>query len=90
MQRSAPPDTVQDLLKARSQWRAMLAAQDAADKSPLGMIDPNALKVAVKKYYDRIGNAGNLGEITRIGQLFLGEPPNSGSPGAIPLRARPT
>lgn len=77
MQRSAPPDVVQDLLDARSQWKAMKTVEPLAKKSPTGDISPALLLGAVNKSYS--GSGGTLGELGRIGQRFLKPQGTSGT-----------
>lgn len=82
LERSAPPDLVGELRQARSQYKAMKTIEDLAAKSTTGDISPAALMQAVQRSY---GNSvayqggGALGDIARIGQRFLKEPPSSGT-----------
>lgn len=78
MQRSAPADAVQDLVQARGQWKAIKTVEPLAKKSTTGDISPPLLLGAVNKSY--AGNGGALGELGRIGQRFIKEPPSSGTP----------
>jgi hypothetical protein len=77
MQRSAPPDAVQDLVEARSQYKAMKTVEPLAKKATTGDISPALLLGKVNASYS--GNGAALGEIGRIGQRFLKEPPSSGT-----------
>ena len=78
MQRSAPPDAVQDLLQARSQWKALKTISPLADKAPTGDISPALVQSAANKSYTQNRNS-DLRQLGRIGQRFLKEPPSSGT-----------
>jgi hypothetical protein len=80
LQRSAPPGVVDDLLKARRQYRAMKTVEGLAEKSTTGDVSPANLLSAVRGNYDvAYGGGGDLAELGRIGQRFLKEPPSSGT-----------
>lgn len=77
MQRSAPADAVQDLIRARSQYKALKTVEPLVRKSTTGDISPNNLINHVAKSYS--GDGGSLGEVGRIGRRFIAEPPSSGT-----------
>jgi hypothetical protein len=82
LQRSAPPDMQDMLSTARSQWRALKTIQPLVAKAPVGDISPALLAGRVNASTDNglaFGRGGDLGDIARIGQRFLKEPPNSGT-----------
>lgn len=70
--------------QARKQWAAMKTVEPLVGKSATGDISPALLMGRVNatkadKARMAAGGSGNLGDIARIGQRFLKEPPNSGS-----------
>lgn len=82
LERSAPPELVDELRLARSQYRSMKTIEDLAAKSPTGDISPAALMQAVQHNSGpraAYKGGGDLGELARIGQHFLKEPPSSGT-----------
>lgn len=81
MQRSAPPDLAERLQTARSQYKAMKTVEDLVEKSPTGDMSPALLMGAVRKSYGNMAYTGasDLGNLARIGQRFLKEPPSSGT-----------
>jgi hypothetical protein len=91
LERSAPPELVQELRQARGQWRAMRTIEDLAAKSPTGDISPAGLMQAVQRGYgNRVAytGGGDLGDLARIGQRFLKEPPSSGTAERIAAQDR--
>lgn len=81
MQRSAPPDLADRLSTARGQYKAMKTIEDLVEKSPDGHVSPALLMGAVRKSYGNMAynGGGALGDLARIGQRFLKEPPSSGT-----------
>lgn len=81
MQRSAPPELVNRLSTARSQYKAMKTVEDLVEKSPTGDISPPALMTPVRQSYTNMAynGGGDLGDLARVGQRFLKEPPSSGT-----------
>lgn len=81
MERSAPPGVADDLRAARSQYHAMKTVEDLVEKSPDGDISPPALLQPVRNKFSTLayGGGGDLGDLARIGQKFLKEPPSSGT-----------
>src|SRR6185437_11385875 len=82
LQRSAPADALADLQRARSQYKALKTVEPLAAKAATGTISPALLSGAVRQSYGDVayGGGGNLAELARIGQQFLKEPANSGTP----------
>lgn len=82
LQRSAPADALADLQQARSQYKALKTVEPLAAKAATGTISPALLSGAVRQSYGDVayGGGGNLAELARIGQQFLKEPANSGTP----------
>jgi len=84
LERSAPAELVDELRLARRQYKNLKTVEDLAAKSSTGDISPAALMQAVQRSY---GNStayqggGALGDLARIGQRFLKEPP-----GIAPVR----
>lgn len=81
MQRSAPPDLAARLSAARRQYKAMKTVEDLASESTTGDISPAKLMAKVRKSYGSMAYTGasDLGNLARIGQRFLKEPPSSGT-----------
>jgi hypothetical protein len=82
LSRSAPPE-MQDLLTtAKRQWASLKTIQPLVAKAPTGDISSSLLAGAVNRQTGNgmaFGRGGDLGEIARIGQKFLKEPPSSGT-----------
>lgn len=85
MERSAPRDVVDDLRRARSQWRAMKTIEPVADKAGPNGISPTLLRGAINKGYPGTTRAPGAAEtalrdVSQISQRFIREQPNSGTP----------
>lgn len=82
LQRSAPADKVEKLKNARGQYKAMKTIEDLVEKSPTGDISPALLMGAVRGSYGNMayGGGGQLADLARIGQRFMRQPPDSGTP----------
>lgn len=85
MEASASPQDVQDFQKARWQYKNLMTvaklapkAQDTVD----GVISPALLSGAVNTNFKSraFHGAGDLGELAKIGQVFMKEPANSFTP----------
>lgn len=81
LERAAPPNVRDDLLKARSQYKVMKTVEGLAEKGVVGDINPALLLGAVRSSYDNVayGAGGDLAELARIGQAFMKKPPSSGT-----------
>lgn len=79
LERSASPETLDMLQTARRQYKNMKTVEDLVQKSPDGRISPALLQNEVRKSYGTVDRAGDLGDLAKIGQRFLKEPPNSGT-----------
>lgn len=81
LERSAPPDVLQQLQQARSQYKAMKTIEPLVEKSTTGDVSPAGLMQAVRGSYNGMayGGGGPLGDLARIGQRFLKEPSSSGT-----------
>jgi hypothetical protein len=85
MERSAPPDVVDDLRTARGQWRNLRTVEPLVAKAPTGDISPALLQGRVNTSFKgthgaAYGGGGDLKTLSDIGQRFMKEPPNSGTP----------
>lgn len=82
LERHAPPDMVDRLKTARGQYKAMKTVEDLVEKSPTGDISPALLMGPVRQSYGNMayGGGGQLADLARIGQRFLKQPPDSGTP----------
>lgn len=81
LERSTPPDQLAALQQARSQYKAMKTIEPLVASSVDGSVSPAKLMTAVKSSYSNMayGGGGQLGDLARIGQRFLKEPPSSGT-----------
>jgi hypothetical protein len=84
LQASASPEDVQTLQNARWQYKNLMTVAKLAPKAqdtPLGLISPSLLSGAVNTNFKNraFQGAGDLGELAKIGQTFLKEPPQSGT-----------
>jgi hypothetical protein len=80
--RSASPADQTALQTADRQWAAMRTIQPIVAKSPAGDVSPALLAGRVNAATGNgmaFGYGGDLGELARIGQRFLKEPPSSGT-----------
>lgn len=78
-QRQAQGNDGKLLAQARAQYRNLKTVEPLAAKAPTGHISPALLLGAVRGEYPNFATkgAGDLGDLARIGQQFLKEPPNS-------------
>lgn len=82
LERSAPQEVRDALTRARYEYKNLKTIEDLAEKAgPDGQISPAQLLGRVRAKFDNFayGGGGDLGELARIGQTFLKEPPNSGT-----------
>ena len=81
LERSASPEDLKLLQQARGQWKALKTVEPLVEKSPSGNVSPAALMSQVRQHYGGMAynGAGDMGDLARIGQAFLKEPPNSGT-----------
>lgn len=84
MERSAPPDVVDDLRQARGQWRNLRTIEPLVAKAPTGNISPALLQGRVNTSFKgthgaAYGGGGDLKTLSDIGQRFMKEPPSSGT-----------
>ena len=81
MERSASPDVLAQLREARGQYKAMKTIEPLVEKSTTGDVSPAGLMQAVRGSYNGMayGGGGDLGNLARVGQRFLKEPPSSGT-----------
>lgn len=79
--RSVSPELKGELSRTNSQWKAMKTIEPLVEKSTTGDISPALLMGATRNSYDNMayGGGGALADLSRIGQRFLKEPPNSGT-----------
>ncbi len=78
------PESVAALSKAKQQYKNLIAIEPIANKAQKGRINPALLQARVQKVYGRSytrGNAGDIGELARIGRELL--PASEGSDTAI-------
>jgi hypothetical protein len=80
-QRQAQGNDGELLSQARSQYRNLKTVEPLAAKAPTGKISPALLLGAVRSEFPNFAThgAGDLGDLARIGQAFIKEPPNSGT-----------
>ena len=69
------------LREARGQYKAMKTIEPLVEKSTTGDVSPAGLMQAVRGSYNGMayGGGGALGDLARVGQRFLKEPPSSGT-----------
>lgn len=82
LERSATPEMAQRYATARQQYRNMKTIQPLAEKAPTGDISPLLLAGQVKKSNPNFafGTGGDIADIARIGQRYMRQPPDSGTP----------
>lgn len=82
LERSASPEMAQRYNTARMQYRNMKTVQPLAEKAATGDISPLLLLNEVRKANPNFayGAGGDIGDIARIGQRFMRQPPDSGTP----------
>lgn len=82
LERSAPPDLLGRLKSARGQYKNMKTIEDLVEKSHSGDISGPSLMGAVRNSYGNMayGGGGELADLARIGQRFMRQPPDSGTP----------
>lgn len=82
MGRNASAADVAAYKTARTQWARMKTVEPLVEKAgPEGQISPALLLERMRATYDNFAydGGGQLGDLSRIGQRFLKEPPNSGT-----------
>lgn len=82
LQASAAPEDVAALQNARFQYKNLMTVAKLAPKADAnGIISPALLRGAVSTQFKNqaFQGAGDLGELARIGQIFMKEPPQSGT-----------
>lgn len=82
LERSAPADMAQRYNMARYQYRNMKTVEPLAEKATTGDISPTLLLNEVRKANPNFayGSGGDIADIARIGQRFMKQPPDSGTP----------
>ncbi|TCU73945.1 hypothetical protein EDE08_10427 [Bradyrhizobium sp. R2.2-H] len=82
LERSAPADMAQRYNMARYQYRNMKTVEPLAEKAATGDISPTLLLNEVRKANPNFayGSGGDIADIARIGQRFMKQPPDSGTP----------
>ena len=81
MERSAPPELLGRLQKARYQYKVMKTIEPLVQGTESGNISPARLKTNVAKSFKNLAydGAGPMGTLARAGQAFFKEAPNSGT-----------
>jgi hypothetical protein len=82
LERSATPEMAQRYNLARYQYKNMKTVQPLAEKASTGDISPLLLLNEVRKANPNFayGSGGDIADIARIGQRFMKQPPDSGTP----------
>lgn len=82
LERSAPADLAQRYNLARYQYRNMKTIEPLAEKAATGDISPTLLLNEVRKANPNFayGSGGDIADIAQIGQRFMKQPPDSGTP----------
>lgn len=78
--RSISPAEKEALLKARSQYKAVMTIKDLAEADEHGNVSPLRLMQKVMKSPGGKLRSGELGEIADIGRAFFKQPADSGTP----------
>ena len=80
LERSAPPNLAQRYNAARLQYKNMKAVEPLVDGS--AGVSPMRLMSQVRKSNPGVayGRGGDLADLARIGQRFMRQPPDSGTP----------
>jgi hypothetical protein len=84
--RSLSPEDAAAYTQARYQYKNLKTIEGLAEKSATGDISPAGLMQAVRSSYGDMaytGGGGDLGNLARIAQRFLKEPPDSGTAGRL-------
>ena len=68
--------------RARYEYKNLKTVQPLAEKAPTGNVSPLLLAAQVRKANPSFayGGGGDLADIARIGQRFMRQPPDSGTP----------
>ncbi|MBX9925859.1 MAG: hypothetical protein K2Y05_05835 [Hyphomicrobiaceae bacterium] len=82
IERSATPEMAQRYNLARLEYRNMKTIQPLAEKAATGNVSPLLLLNEVRKANPNFayGSGGDLADLARIGQRFMKQPPDSGTP----------
>lgn len=82
LERSATPEMAQRYNLARLQYKNMKTIQPLAEKASTGDVSPLLLLNEVRKSNPNFayGSGGDLADLARIGQRFMKQPPDSGTP----------
>lgn len=82
LERSAPPDLAQRYNAARLEYRNMKTVEPLAAKAATGNVSPLLLLNEVRKNNPNFayGSGGDLADLARIGQRFMRQPADSGTP----------
>lgn len=82
LERSAPADLAQRYNMARYHYKNMKTIEPLAEKAATGDISPTLLLNEVRKANPNFayGSGGDIADIARIGQRFMRQPPDSGTP----------
>ncbi|MBR0685309.1 hypothetical protein JQ594_05240 [Bradyrhizobium manausense] len=82
LERSATPDMAQRYNLARYHYRNLKTVEPLAEKAATGDISPTLLLNEVRKANPNFayGSGGDIADIARIGQRFMRQPPDSGTP----------
>jgi hypothetical protein len=83
--RSLSPADAATYTQARYQYKNLKTIEGLTEKSTTGDISPAGLMQAVRSSYGGMAysGGGDLGNLARIGQRFLKEPPDSGTAGRL-------